>query len=134
MQTRRSAPPRCSKKRSTRIERDSKRIGATPIRINAVTLMELREPPHPQRHELLPVVRYAVTRRIEGSTPDYWDYATLLELAVLANHRENAADAIGNALIVMREKWKAKRPPTTSAPSPKPASAAAKTCNGSSNS
>jgi len=73
--------------------------------INTVTLMELREPPHPQREELLPVVRYAVTRRIAGSTPDYWDYATLLELAVLANHRENAAESIGNALIAMREKW-----------------------------
>jgi hypothetical protein len=73
--------------------------------INAVTLMELREPPHPQLGELLPVVRYAVTRRIAGSTPDYWDYATLFELAVLANHRENAAESIGNALIAMREKW-----------------------------
>jgi hypothetical protein len=73
--------------------------------INAVTLMELREPPHPQLGELLPVVRYAVTRRIAGSTPDYWDYATLLELAVLANHRENATESIGNTLIAMREKW-----------------------------
>ena len=73
--------------------------------INAVTLMELREPRHPLCEELLPVVRYAVTRRIAGSTPDYWDYATLLELAVLANHRENATESIGNALIAMREKW-----------------------------
>ena len=73
--------------------------------INAVTLMELREPRHPMFEELLPVVRYAVTRRIAGSTPDYWDYATLLELAVLANHRENATESIGNALIAMREKW-----------------------------
>jgi hypothetical protein len=73
--------------------------------INTVTLMELREPPHPQREELLPVVRYAVTRRIAGSSPDYWDYATLLELAVLANDRENAADPLGNALVAMREKW-----------------------------
>jgi hypothetical protein len=73
--------------------------------INTVTLMELREPPHPQREELLPVVRYAATRRIAGSTPDYWDYATLLELAVLANDREKAADSLGKALIAMREKW-----------------------------
>jgi hypothetical protein len=73
--------------------------------INTVTLMELREPPHPQREELLPVVRYAVTRRIAGSTPDYWDYATLLELAVLANDREKATGSLGNALIAMREKW-----------------------------
>lgn len=73
--------------------------------INTVTLMELREPPHPQREELLPVVRYAVTRPIAGSTPDYWDFATLLELAVLANDRENATESLGNALIAMREKW-----------------------------
>ncbi len=73
--------------------------------INTVTLMELREPPHPQREELLPVVRYAVTRRIAGSRPDYWDYATLVELAVLANDRENAADSLGKALVAMREKW-----------------------------
>ncbi len=73
--------------------------------INTVTLMELREPPHPQREELLPVVRYAVTRRLAGSTPDYWDYATLLELAVLGNDHEKAADSLGQALVAMREKW-----------------------------
>src|SRR5216684_1109742 len=73
--------------------------------INTVTLMELREPPHPQCEELLPVVRYAVSRRIAGSTPDYWDYATLLELAVLGNDHEKAADSLGQALVAMREKW-----------------------------
>jgi hypothetical protein len=46
-----------------------------------------------------------VTRRIAGSNPDYWDYATLVELKVLANDRENAADSLGKALAVMREKW-----------------------------
>jgi len=73
--------------------------------INAVTLMELREPPDPQREELLPVVRYAVNRRLAGSKADYWDYATLLELAVLANDRANSADFAGKALVAMREKW-----------------------------
>ena len=32
--------------------------------VNAVTLMELREPPDPRRERLLPVVAYAVERRI----------------------------------------------------------------------
>lgn len=73
--------------------------------INAVTLMELREPPDPARLELLPVVRYAVSRRLAASTPDYWDHATLLELAVLASDPDAAAQSLGNALIAMREKW-----------------------------
>jgi len=73
--------------------------------INAVTLMELREPPDPQREELLPVVRYAVARRLAGSKADYWDYATLLELAVLASDRTNSADFAGKALVAMHEKW-----------------------------
>jgi MAP3K TRAFs-binding domain len=73
--------------------------------INAVTLMELREPPDPARVELIPVVRYAVTRRLAAATPDYWDHATLLELSVLANDPNAAADSLGKALIAMREKW-----------------------------
>src|SRR6185369_1955531 len=44
--------------------------------INAVTLMELREPPDPRQREILPVVTYAVKRRIASGRPDYWDFAT----------------------------------------------------------
>lgn len=73
--------------------------------INAVTLMELREPPDPARLDLLPVVRYAVNRRLAAATPDYWDYATLLELAVLASDPHAAANWLGKALVAMREKW-----------------------------
>ena len=73
--------------------------------INAVTLMELRDPPDPAREELLPVVRYAVQRRLAGAKADYWDYATLLELAVLANNRAAAVESLKKALVAMREKW-----------------------------
>jgi tetratricopeptide (TPR) repeat protein len=73
--------------------------------INAVTLMELSEPPDPRRHELLPVVRYAVQRRIEGGKPDYWDHATCLELAVLAMDEQEARSSLADALAVMRETW-----------------------------
>ena len=51
--------------------------------INAVTLMEIKDPPDPRREALIPVVRYAVERRVAAGRPDYWDHATLLELAVL---------------------------------------------------
>lgn len=73
--------------------------------INAITLMELRNPPDDRRKELIPVVRYAVQRKIEKGKPDYWDYATLLELAVLEGNQEAASQALGDALANVREKW-----------------------------
>jgi tetratricopeptide (TPR) repeat protein len=73
--------------------------------VNAVTLMELKEPPDPRREKLLPVVAYAVQQRITGGQPDYWDYATLLELAVLARDRHNAEEALAHALAAARETW-----------------------------
>jgi tetratricopeptide (TPR) repeat protein len=73
--------------------------------VNAVTLMELRQPPEPRREELLPVVRYAVERKIASGKPDYWDYATRLELAVLAKDRGRAETALADALAGIREKW-----------------------------
>ena len=73
--------------------------------INALTLMELRAPPDPRREELGPVVAYAVQRRIAAGKPDYWDFATLLELAVLRKRPDDAQLALGSALAVVRENW-----------------------------
>ena len=73
--------------------------------INAVTLMELKDPPDPRRLELLPVVRYAVERRIAQGRPDYWDHATLLELAVIGGNRQDAEVRFADALAAMREAW-----------------------------
>jgi hypothetical protein len=74
-------------------------------RINAVTLMELKDPPDPRRERLLPVVAYAVDRRIAQGQPDYWDHATRLELAVLAKKEPDASGALGDALARIRERW-----------------------------
>ena len=76
--------------------------------INALTLMEQREPPDPRRLALNPVVRYAVERRIAAGKPDYWDHATLLELAVLANDEPAACSSLAAALAALREPWEAK--------------------------
>lgn len=73
--------------------------------INAVTLMELREPPDPRREKLIPVVAYAVERRIAAGKPDYWDHATRLELAVLAKNEEGALAALADVLAAVRESW-----------------------------
>lgn len=73
--------------------------------VNAVTLMELKEPPDPRQTVLLPVVRYAVERRIVGGAADYWDYATRLELAILAHDQAGAEAALADALAHVREHW-----------------------------
>ena len=63
--------------------------------VNAVTLMELRDRPDDHREKFLPVVRFAVERKIAHGHPDYWDYATLLELAILAEDQPEAAPLRG---------------------------------------
>ncbi len=75
--------------------------------VNAVTLMELSQPPDPRRQRLVPVVLYAVERRIAGGQPDYWDHATRLELAVLGNDEATANDALADALAAIRAAWEA---------------------------
>jgi hypothetical protein len=50
-----------------------------------MTLMHLKEPPDERKAQMLAPVRYAVERKIARGKPDYWDWATLLELAVLGN-------------------------------------------------
>jgi hypothetical protein len=52
-------------------------------------------------------VRYAVERKIATGEPDYWDYATLLEIAVLEMDESGARKALGHALAALREGWEA---------------------------
>lgn len=73
--------------------------------VNAITLMEQKEPPDPRQAILLPVVTYAVERRIAAGQPDYWDYATRLELATLARDQAGAEAALADALAHVRENW-----------------------------
>ena len=73
--------------------------------INAITLMELKEPPDTRREKLIPVVTYSVERRVEAGKPDYWDHATLLELTVLAKNEDAALKTFGDALASIREVW-----------------------------
>ncbi len=73
--------------------------------VNAVTLMEVSEPPDARRLELIPVVAYAAERRIAGGQADYWDHATRLELAVLAEDEAAAVESLAHALAAVRERW-----------------------------
>ncbi len=76
--------------------------------INAVTLMEMTDPIDKRQSELLPVVLYSVERRISTKHPDYWDYATLLELKILSNDSGDAMNSLENAVASVREKWEPK--------------------------
>jgi hypothetical protein len=51
------------------------------------------------------VVRYAVERKVAKGKPDYWDYATLLELSVLANDEKGARKILPKASACVRETW-----------------------------
>lgn len=74
--------------------------------VNAVTLMEMQTPVDPRQARLLPVVRYAAARRAERGG-DYWDHATLLELAVIARDEDAAMEAAETAVAHLAEPWQA---------------------------
>jgi hypothetical protein len=67
--------------------------------VNAVNLMERLDPPDPRQAKILPVVRYAAERRVASSGGDYWDHATLLELAVLSRDQDAAATHLSDTLV-----------------------------------
>ena len=73
--------------------------------VNAVTLMEIRDPGGEPQQALLPAVHYANRRRLAGHGDDYWDRATRLELGVVARDREEATAGARAALAAVREPW-----------------------------
>jgi tetratricopeptide (TPR) repeat protein len=68
--------------------------------VNAVTLLELKgdQKSKEQIKKLAPVVEYAVIRKMKTKKEDYWDYATLLELAVIENDETKAKECLRKAL------------------------------------
>src|SRR4051794_19455724 len=78
--------------------------------INAATLLDV-EGDKETRDKLVPVVTFAVEQRLRAKEPDYWDYATMLELAVLGNKLQLADHNLDCALTKAKEKW---MPETTS--------------------
>jgi hypothetical protein len=75
--------------------------------VNAVTLLEVQggTTASARKDRLLPVVRFAAEQRLRSPAPDYWDHATVLELAVLAGDVQGAFDALDAALAVPAEGW-----------------------------
>jgi hypothetical protein len=66
--------------------------------------MELQDKRDERQAVILPVVRYSATRKAQR-TPDYWDYATLMELAVIGRDDAEAQMQLSEALGVARASW-----------------------------
>ncbi len=73
--------------------------------INAVSLMEIKNPPDPKRLDLIPVVKYAIERKIASGKQDYWDAAAKLELAIVVKDDKTAKKALSDALSSARVPW-----------------------------
>ena len=71
--------------------------------VNLVKLMALRNPNDPELDQVVPVVVYSTSRKIARGAGDYWDHATLMELAVLMNDESAARTALGSALATKHE-------------------------------
>jgi hypothetical protein len=78
--------------------------------INAITLLDIRgdEGSLARKAELLPVVRFSVNQRLKSAKPDYWDHATLVEIAVLEGNAQAAAQHLSDAIASIREPWEPK--------------------------
>lgn len=73
--------------------------------INALTLMEFGDQSQQYRARLLPIVRLAAEQRLILCKPDYWDHATLLEIAVISKDQTASRGHLENALTTFREPW-----------------------------
>jgi hypothetical protein len=72
--------------------------------VNYVTCLELSGDGEKARR-LVPAVEYAVLSKMKRKDPDYWDYATLLELAVIENRFDEAEEYYWQAKPLAVESW-----------------------------
>jgi hypothetical protein len=72
--------------------------------VNYVTCVELMG--EKQRSlRLVPAVEYAVKAKMKRKEPDYWDFATLLELAVIEDRFDEAEEFFYEAKPLANESW-----------------------------
>ena len=70
--------------------------------VNALSLMEIKDPTDPRIRKLFPIISYAVERRFASTDPDYWDYATQLELAVISKDEKKAQQMLTKSIAKIR--------------------------------
>lgn len=72
--------------------------------VNYVTCLELLGEKD-QSLRLVPAVEYAVKAKMKRKEPDYWDFATLLELAVIEDRIADAEEFFYEAKPLANENW-----------------------------
>jgi tetratricopeptide (TPR) repeat protein len=73
--------------------------------VNALTLLEVEEPHQSDFLVLLPVVEYAVAQRLLSGAADYWDHASMLEIACLKVSNEIAQKEVSECLASKPQNW-----------------------------
>jgi len=78
--------------------------------VNAITLLVEKGNADSlvEADRLLPMVRFAVTRRGGASSSDYWDLATVLELAAIAKDWKQVNQVLPKVLVNGKDSWKIK--------------------------
>lgn len=72
--------------------------------VNYVTCLELQGEKQ-KALRLVPAVEYAVKAKMKRKEPDYWDYATLLELAVIEDRFDDAEEFFYESKPLASESW-----------------------------
>jgi len=75
--------------------------------VNAITLLIVRGD-RKGAERLMPLVNFAVARRGGAASSDYWDLATVLELAVLGKDWQSATGVLSKVLAGAKAEWMAK--------------------------
>ena len=73
--------------------------------INVITLMEIAN--DERKDKLLPIVEYALKQKMKQSC-DYWDYATLLELSIISENKEESNKVLFDVINNIRESFEPK--------------------------
>ena len=73
--------------------------------VNLLNLLEIKGEKD-MINTIAPVVDYSVNRKIQTKSPDYWDYATLIEIALIVNDDNKAYENLQKAFASeMTENW-----------------------------
>jgi len=73
--------------------------------INAVALMDVKDPSDQELKDILPVVRYFIHDAVDSGKAAFWEHSAALEMSVLDNDKDRAAKALDLLKSDEHEPW-----------------------------